>query len=168
MKSLITFLPSVAIAFCLVFITQHSAKAGILLEEDGIIDACVANRSGYTRILDPFSSSTHCKFWENPVSWSQNGGGNGLMTTKGETQNLDCPPATNISESVECPNGKIVVGGGCDIGSLVGNLSFVNVIISAFNSSSNNITQGVACNFDCTSGDSIQLTPYAVCLAVDS
>jgi len=46
------------------------------------INACVNRFSGRTTILEPFSKKTQCRFWENLVTWSQNGNGGEQPTRK--------------------------------------------------------------------------------------
>jgi len=115
----ISILLVVIMAISYLAISPETAKAGIILEEDGIIDACVANRSGYTRILDPFSRSTRCKFWENPVSWNQDGGGNsdGIMVVTDSTDytNICGSELESFSFSIDCPEGKFLIGGDCTV-----------------------------------------------------
>lgn len=117
MRSYTSMMLIVAIAVSYLVISPARANAGYILVEDGIIDACVSNKSGYTRILDPFSRSTHCWYWENPVSWSQNGGGNCdcIMTVIDEQSYNDfcAGTPTQIFAQATCPGGKVLVGLDC-------------------------------------------------------
>jgi len=119
MSNHISMILLVLLSISYLAINPDTAKAGVIFEEDGIIDACVSNRSGYTRILDPFSRSTRCHFWENPVSWNQNGGGNGdgimVVTDSTDYTGFCSSISTNdVPLEINCPEGKILIGGDCE------------------------------------------------------
>lgn len=78
------------------------------------ITACVSKSSGAMRLRTP---ALPCKSTENPVSWNREGapgadGVSGYEVVKVEDEFTAQGLLGAVSESVPCPTGKVVVGGG--------------------------------------------------------
>jgi hypothetical protein len=78
---------------------------------DGTINACYGNLTGFVRIID--SASDKCRPWETPISWNQTGPagppGKGLVTMAWSDW-VSVPAGEIRFASAVCPRGSVALG----------------------------------------------------------
>jgi len=134
------------------------------------VDACVNRFTGRTTILEPFSRKTQCRFWENPVSLSQNGnggGGNGITAVQGDVVEISCPGSSLLGFAA-CPEGKLIVGATCLVDVTSGNPNYIGFLNNIWGDRNvDGSSQEAMCSFICGSGSpsgQYNGTPVAFCI----
>ncbi len=94
----------------------------------------------------------------------------GEFHIQGNTVTFGCP-VIGSTGALECPDGSVIVGAGCDVTPLADvDVTVLPLITSLFQSSMiAGVTQANNCQIDCSTspvaGD-VEVTPFAVCLEV--
>lgn len=94
-------------------VTVVSAQNGAAI--DDTVQACVDNKTGETRIVSA-ARKKKCRSDESPLEWSVQGppGLSGLVL-KTETSGTPSGGYGLVSKTVNCPDGKLALGGGVKV-----------------------------------------------------